>query len=147
MEKYKEIMDRICKKYEKYEDMVEYRVALEDLLHKVKLSQPAVYNDFIKKLEAIVYEISESDARKKVISMRPFGEHWSYETVKALLESKGIYKNCVKYYLVLNTMYNDYYDVAVNFGHQNDTEFYYELANAFINDEDADEFKVEKYYM
>lgn len=79
--------------------------------------------------------------------MRPFGEHWTYETVKSFVESKGIYKECVEYYLVMNMVYNDYYDVAVNFAHQDDTEFFYELTHAFINDPDDKKFKVEKYFM
>lgn len=146
MKKYKEIMEHICSKSEKYEDMVEYRVALEELLHKIEKYQPDLFNEFIEKLEDIVYDISLEDAKRIVMKMKPFGEHWTYEAVKALLDSKGIYKDCIKYYLVINSMYNDYYDVAVNFNHQNDTEFYYELANAFIHDEDAKRHKVEKYY-
>lgn len=59
----------------------------------------------------------------------------------------GIYGKCIEYYLVMNMSYNDYYDVATNFGHQGDAEFYFELANAFINDVDGDKYKVEKYFI
>lgn len=47
----------------------------------------------------------------------------------------------------MNMTYNDYYDVATNFGHQSDAEFYFELANAFINDIDGSKYKVEKYFL
>lgn len=79
--------------------------------------------------------------------MKPFGEHWTYEGVKDFIEAKGIYDKCVEYYLVMNMTYNDYYDVATNFGHQSDAEFYFELANAFINDIDGSKYKVEKYFL
>lgn len=147
MTKYKELMSHICSKSEKYVDMVEYRIALEELLYKIEKYYPDMYNEFISKLEDIVYEIPLEEAKKKVISMKPFGEHWSYDVVKNYIESKDIYRDCVKYYLVMNSMYNDYYEVAVNFGHQDDVEFYYELSKAFINDVDGKKHKVEKYYM
>ena len=80
------------------------------------------------------------------INNKQFGEHWRYDEVKDYIEKKGIYKCYEKYYLVMNMAYNDYYDVAVNYGHQNDTEFFFEIAYAFINDEDAKPHKVSKYF-
>jgi hypothetical protein len=43
--------------------------------------------------------------------------------------------------------YNDYYNTAKHYGYAGDAEFYYCLAKDFIEDVDADPFKVEKYFL
>lgn len=146
MNEYRDLMRHISCKHNKYDDMIDYKIFMEELMDKMEKHYPELYRESMTKLEEIAYSLNLDKAREKVVHMRPFGEHWNYDTVKQYIESKGIYKDCVKYYLVMNMVYNDYYDVATNFGHQSDTEFYYELANAFINDEDGGKFKVEKYF-
>ena len=147
MKEYREIMLHICDKCDKYEEMIEYKVIMEELMHKLERHYPELFKETMNKLEEVAYEIPLEKAQSIVRTMKPFGEHWSYDTVKSFVEGKGIYKCFVKYYLVMNMIYNDYYDVAINFGHQNDAEFYYELAHAFINDVDGKKFKVEKYFI
>ena len=144
---YREIVHKIKEMHGVHDYLSDYHKVMEDLMEKLEKQYPDLYKDTMEKLEALVYYIPVEKARKIVISMRPFGEHWTYETVKSFVESKGIYKECVEYYLVMNMVYNDYYDVAVNFAHQDDTEFFYESAHAFINDPDGKQFKVEKYFM
>ena len=146
MKSYKDVMQYLEHKHEKFEEMVEFRVVLDEMMHKLEKYYPELYKEFVYKLEEAAFEITVDEAYKIVRNMKPFGEHWSYEEVKRFIEDKGIYNKCVSYYLVMNMVYNDYYDVATNFGHQSDVEFYYELANAFINDEDAKKFKVERYF-
>lgn len=142
MSKYEEAVDIIVKK----KDMSEFKEVLEELMEELEYQNKDLYNKTIDKIEHIAYDISYEDAEKIVKNMKPFGEHWDYKTVKDYIEKKGIYKCYVKYYLVMNMMYNDYYDVSVNYGHQNDPEFFFELSNAFINDEDAKPHKVVKYF-
>lgn len=146
MNRYEEVMEHLYECNDRLEDMIEYKVVMKDLAHRLEKYYPDVYNDFVEKLEKVVYEISLEKATEIVHNMKPFGEHWTYDNVKNYVESKGIYRHYVNYYLVMNAMFNDYYDVATNFGHQTDTEFYYELTNAFINDVDGKKLKVEKYF-
>ena len=146
MKYYREAIEHIENKHEKFEEMVEFKVALDEMMHKLDKYYPEVYKEFVTKLEEIAFEIPLDRAQKIVRSMKPFGEHWSFETVKKFVEDKGVYNKCIQYYLVMNMVYNDYYDVATNFGHQTDVEFYYELAHAFINDEDGKKVKVERYF-
>lgn len=147
MKEYRDIINHIFCKNKNYDDMVEYKEVMEEIMEDMEKHYPALYKEIISKLEKIAYSIPLDKAKEKVTSMKPFGEHWTYEGVKDFIESKGIYGKCIEYYLVMNMSYNDYYDVATNFGHQGDAEFYFELANAFINDIDGDKYKVEKYFM
>lgn len=147
MKEYRDIMNHIFCKNKNYEDMLEYKEVMEEIMEDMEKHYPALYKDTISKLEKIAYSIPLDKAKEKVINMKPFGEHWTYEGVKDFIEAKGIYGKCIEYYLVMNMSYNDYYDVATNFGHQSDAEFYFELANAFINDVDGGKYKVEKYFM
>lgn len=146
MKSYRDVIEHISDKHEKFEEMVEFKVVLDEMMGKLERYYPELYKEFLHKFEEVAFEIPLDKAHKIVKGMRPFGEHWSYETVKKFIEDKGIYNKCISYYLVMNMVYNDYYDVATNFGHQSDVEFYYELANAFINDEDGKKFKVERYF-
>lgn len=147
MKEYRDIMSYICSKVDKYEEMVEYKLVMEELMYKLEKHHPDLFKEIINKLEGIAYDIPLDKAQKIVRLMKPFGEHWSYEEVKNFIEGKGVYKHCIEYYLVMNMMYNDYYDVATNFGHQGDVDFYYELTHAFINDIDGKRYKVEKYFI
>lgn len=147
MKKYREIMCLLHDNNTKYVEMTEYNEIMEDLFEKLEMAHKDMYCDVMYKLEKIAYKIDKDEARRIVMNMKPFGEKWSYEKIKDYVNTKGIMDNCVEYYLVMNMVYNDYYNVAINFGHETDVEFYYELANAFINDEDGKKFKVEKYFI
>lgn len=146
MREYKEIMNILNQAKGDYHEMVEYGAVMEHLMSKLEMHSPSLFRETMDRLEEIAYEIPLDKAKDIVRKMRPFGEHWSFETVKHYVESKDVIGQCVYYYLVMNMMYNDYYDVATNFGHQADTEFYFELAHAFINDEDGKKHKVERYF-
>lgn len=146
MREYKDIMDILGNKNDNYRDMTKYGVVMECLMEKLETHNPSLFKETMERLEDIAYDIPLDKAKEIVRKMRPFGEHWSFETVKHYVESKDVIGQCVYYYLVMNMMYNDYYDVATNFGHQADTEFYFELAHAFINDEDGKKHKVERYF-
>lgn len=56
-------------------------------------------------------------------------------------------KHSCKYYLCMNMAYNDYYKTAESVGKGEDPEFYFSIARDFINDADAKDFKVEKYFL
>lgn len=100
-----------------------------------------------KHLECIAYTFSLDEAKAKVIHMTPYGEYWSYEKVVEFVKTKGVEpKDFIHYYLVMNMMYNDYYQTAEAFGLRNNVDFYFWLAKNFIDDPDGVDFKVEKYF-
>ena len=107
---------------------------------------PRTYQHLTSQLETIAYSIDREDAETIVRNMRPKGQMWSFEQVKEFVKSRGISDRWVDWYLVMNMSYNDYYNTAKLYGHQNDEEFYFNLAKDFIDDPDADPHKVAKYF-
>lgn len=125
----------------------EVTAVLDDAMGIIKDRMPDLYHETIHQLAAIAYAISPEEARDKVRSMRPYGQKWDYDTVKAFLAAKGINNDVCKYYLCMNMAYNDYYKTAESVGKGEDPEFYFSIARDFINDADAKDFKVEKYFL
>lgn len=138
--------DVICRISKKAGDMDEVTEILADTMGTVKDRMPDLYGETMHRLEAIAYAIPLEEARDKVRSMRPYGQKWDYEAVKTFLAAKGITTEICKYYLCMNMSYNDYFKTAESVGKSEDPEFYFSIARDFINDVDAKEFKVEKYF-
>lgn len=147
MDKYKEIMDIIYKKINEYDYILDYKIVMEYLMSNLEKENLKLFETSVNKLEKIAYDIPFDKAMDIVYDMKPFGEHWSYDDIKVYLENKDIHSDYKTYYLVMNMVYNDYYDVAVNYGVQDDENFFFELAYSFINDIDGKEFKVERYFL
>ena len=78
----------------------------------------------------------------------PDGGRWKMDEVKPFAQKYGFPTNGSEFYeffLVMNAMYSDYYEVAKKFG-VNNPDFFAELAKAFIHDKDANPGKVEMYF-
>ncbi|MCM1462849.1 MAG: hypothetical protein NC084_09080 [Bacteroides sp.] len=73
------------------------------------------------------------------------GAHWSMKQAKALKERLNLDLDPVKFFVALNMMYSDYYEVAKKFGIET-PEFYACLAKSFLKDKDAVPDKLERYY-
>lgn len=98
-------------------------------------------------MERLAYSFTPDQAKEIVRKMTPYGEHWAADKVKAYIASKGVDQDdCIHYYLVMNMMYNDYYQTAQAFGQKDNADFYFSLAKNFIDDADGVDFKVEKYF-
>lgn len=109
----------------------------------LKHADPKAYSMLEQKLEDLAYTISRQQAEQIVRNMRPQGQVWTYEQVEDLTGVKG----CTDMYLAMNMSYNDYYSTAKKFGLQNDANFYLSIAENFVNDPDAEPYKVAKYFM
>lgn len=70
---------------------------------------------------------------------------WSMEDVKPYMAQVSFKGNPAEFFAVMNALYSDYCEVAKRFGIDR-PEFYAMMAKAFIDDEDAVEGKVAKYY-
>lgn len=125
--------------------------ALEDLLDiilcDIKISSPELFNKEIERLEASLYAIHRPEAERIVKTMRPFGEHWTYEQIEEFIHGKGVAEHICEWYLVMNMVYNDYHKTAEMVGKDADAEFYYSLARDFIDDADGRPHKVGWYFM
>ena len=123
----------------------------QELLHYLITLMPKLPSDVKKelchKMEEMAYSMTCEEARQIVTRMIPYGEHWSMDKIKDLLNSKGMSHECtIRYYLVMNMMFNDYARTADAFKEKDNVDFYYHLSYDFINDADAPDFKVEKYF-
>ena len=121
-------------------------VLVEELFDKLKAHHPELYDKYIERLESIAYHISIEDAETVVKAMKPHGEKYTYSFVRDYIKDKGEADKSVEYYLAMNMAYNDYYEVARSVGAQNNNTFFYEIAKAFIDDEDAPKHKLVKYF-
>lgn len=73
------------------------------------------------------------------------GPHWTLEQTKQVAAQKGVTYDPVKFWVAMNMMYSDYFSVAKKFN-INNTDFYVELAKAFLDDKDAAPGKLARYY-
>lgn len=129
--------------HEKHRD-AELDKALEDFYEKLSNEHK---KELKKTLKGVALRIDHKEAQEIVGRMEPYGEHWTMETIKKFLSDKPVSSDeNLHYYLVMNMMYNDYRRTAEKFG-TDTAEFYFYLAQDFIEDPDAKEFKVEKYFM
>lgn len=143
MSRYCELMSKLLNKG--VED--EVWTISEDMLNKLARKDPALHDEYIEKLEQLVYRIPKDEAERIVRNMRPKGQYWTYDQVVSLVKSKGVTGDWCNWYLVMNMVYNDFCSTAKHFGLQNDVDFYYHLAKDFIEDPDAKPMKVEKYFL
>lgn len=98
---------------------------------------------------------SEEKARKAVSKMEnedgSVGPHWSIEETSALANQHSVRLderfNKYDWYVALNMIYSDYYQVIVSLTNSNNTKHFVEFAKAWLNDKDIDEGKMWYYYV
>lgn len=101
--------------------------------------------------ETITPELAKSLVEEMAVtdgSNRTTGEKWTMTDTNDVGMKVGIdFEKIPKceWYLVMNMMYSDYYQVGHNHGF-NDYNFYSELSKAWFNDIDAKENKTFKYF-
>ena len=119
---------------------------MDTMFSRLEKLEPDLYDSTVSKLEKLAYKITEEEAERIVRNMRPKGQKWSYNQVVSFVQERGIQNDLVNWYLVMNMVYNDFYNTARHFELQDDPEFYFSLAKDFIEDPDAHPLKVEKYF-
>ena len=99
------------------------RESLEDLLcsmmDDLEDSHSPLLDKYTDAIEDELYYIDEEEARHIVKMFKPYGEVYTISTVKEFLDSKGkhVEDTClIRYYLVMNMMYNDYKAVQETYG-------------------------------
>lgn len=104
--------------------------------------------DCYKKYEMELYKmaygenLSREMAEHIVKEMRPYGMKWNLEQTRQIQQQYGIDNvNPVDFYIVLNSAFNDYNNLF-----DDNIEKYIKFTLDFINDEDAKEGKVFKYF-
>ena len=101
------------------------------------------YKDMI---EDILYCIDDTEAVDIVHSFEPYGEAFSMEKVKEILNKMRVSEDdIVDYYLCMNMFYNDYKRYADS-KRLDLQEFCFEMSKMFIEDEDAPDYKVSRFF-
>ena len=89
-------------------------------------------------------EFTEADAREWVSHMDPPGR-WTMDQTSAVMRQHGYnYKPCV-FFAVMNMLWSDYGKTVVKHG-MDTVDFWAEMAHDFIDDHDAVDMKVGKYW-
>ena len=88
---------------------------------------------------------AEEITRKMVNEDGSKGAHWNMDQTKQVMEQRGIQCDPVEFYIAMNMMYSDYYPVAKKLN-VNSVEFYADMAKAFLDDKDAGNDKLAKYF-
>lgn len=127
------------------EVMEELTEMVDDFVEEVKEHHHEKAMHFLTEVDLLLNPHFTKETAKYAVSKMKnkdgsTGEHWSKETTDKVLESKGYHFNHCDWYVALNMMYSDYYKS----GRSDDT--YIELAYDFLDDEDAPEHKMKKYY-
>lgn len=73
------------------------------------------------------------------------GAHWTFEQTEQVRKQHGYDCDPNEFYAALNMVYSDYYKIGKDFN-LNSVDFYAAMAHAFLDDEDAVENKLTKYY-
>ncbi len=70
---------------------------------------------------------------------------WSLEQTKQIQSQRGIGLDPIKFWVAMNMMFSDYAAVAEKAG-VSTTDFYVDMAKAFLTDKDAQPDKLDRYY-
>ena len=73
------------------------------------------------------------------------GPHWTMEQTKSVAAQRGITCDPVEFWAAMNMVYSDYCGVAKKLN-VNNLDFYICMATAFLDDKDAGEGKMMRYY-
>ena len=128
----------------KQEDMECLSDMLTDVIYILKEEHHDKYEKYRNKLYGMAYnyKFNEEMAKEIVDDMKPLGEYWDIKTTTSVKNEYGVNSDDETFYVVINSLVNDYGDVIK----PDEVETYVKMAYAFINDEDAVDNKVWKYF-
>jgi len=138
----KDYLERIVNNGSK-EDMECLGEILIDSLYSMKENDYRKFKEYKNKIKGMAYsyKIDEEMAKEIVEDMKPLGEYWSMEQVRGAIMNDT--HRLEDMYVVLNSLANDYKDIIS----LEETETYIEMAHAWIDDIDAKENKIWKYFV
>ena len=126
------------------ENMHKLSEILDDTMEIIQKYDEDCYKKYEMELYKMAYgeTLSREMAEHIVKKMRPYGIKWDLEQTRQIQEQYGIDNiRAIDFYVVLNSAFNDYNNL---FG--DDIERYIKFTIDFINDEDAKQGKVFKYF-
>lgn len=127
----------------KQEDMECLSDMLSELIYMLKDNHYEEYKKYKNKLKGMAYDYTIDDemAIEIVEDMKPLGEYWDMETIKSVIGNDT--HRLEDMYVVMNSLANDYQEVV----DLDNAETYVKMAHAWLDDEDAKEHKLWKYFV
>ena len=127
----------------KPEDMEYLSDIMVDMLDNLKETDKEKYKEYKMKLKGMAYDytIDEELAIDIVKNMKPLGEYWNIGTIMTAIEPDT--HRTIDMYVVMNSLVNDYKDVIS----PDDVNTYIKMAHSWIDDIDAKENKIWKYFI
>lgn len=126
------------------ESMRELSYMLEDAIEEVQKYDDRKYKKYAMKLYKLAYgeTLNRELADDIVHGMKPYGMKWSLEEIRNMQNDYNINDlRGIDVYVVMNSAYNDYNDLF-----KDDIDSYIKFTVDFIEDEDAGDGKVFKYF-
>lgn len=74
------------------------------------------------------------------------GPHWSMSQTEQVRALKGVTATAEEWFAIMNSVYSDYYAVAKKYGLAGNTDFWADMATAWLMDADAVKGKADAYY-
>lgn len=124
---------------------------LEDMLSEIidelkHNGHEEMADKYCDKIMEEMYGIDSVEAKMIVDAMRPYGEVYTMDDVAMILRQTNTpMEEIIHYYLVMNMFNNDYRKYPES-KRLDVKDFCYSMSEMFINDEDAIEYKVERYF-
>lgn len=127
----------------KQEDMEELGDIFSDVMNELKEYNKEDYMEYKHKLCGMTYnyQIDEYMAHEIVEDMKPLGEYWNMNTIKSVIGNDN--HRLEDMYVVMNSLANDYQNIIS----LEDAETYIKMARAWLDDLDAKEHKLWKYFV
>lgn len=120
------------------------RGCLEDVCDAVGRERES-YGKRGKKHDKFTREDADEWTEKMKNADGSTGRHWNFEQTEQVRRQHGYDCDPAEFYAAINMMYSDYYKIGKEFN-LNSVDFYAAMAHAFLDDEDAGEDKLAKYY-
>jgi hypothetical protein len=141
---FKELMDRYVHDLDN-DDMEHLTHKIDWFVEEVREKDSELADKFLMKVDLLINPHFTRDTAEYVVSKfenkdGTTGEHWDYETTTKVLDSKGYDFRPCDWYVALNMIYSDFY----RSGRSDET--YIEMAYDFLNDKDAPDDKMKRYY-
>ena len=125
-------------------EMEELSDILDEVICVIKDYDEQLYEKYKMELYRMAYgdKLNEEMAEKIVSKMRPYKQRWSLDETRSMQEEYGIMDiDEYDFFVVINSAFNDFRNLF-----EDNIDMYIRYTEDFINDEDAKEGKVFRYF-
>lgn len=126
------------------QEMGELSDILDEVVYVIKKYDENLFKEYKMCLYRMAYgdKLNRDMAEDIVYKMKPYGMRWSLEDTKQIQKDYGLDNlDELEFFVVINSAFNDYRNLF-----EDNIEMYVRFTKDFIEDEDAKQGKVFKYF-